>query len=91
LNKRVNPALMKSVFICTVLYYNTPVFYKVSQLTDTEYFAQSIDDKLISFKMKKDYGTWYGEGETSHSLAAQIGKQIDKSIAALNARDNSDT
>ena len=69
---------MKAVLNCTVLYYNTPVFYKVSQIGENEYFAEAIDSTLISFKMKREQGTWYGEGETSHHLAAQIGKQIDR-------------
>ena len=69
---------MKLAFTCTVLYYNTPVFYKVSLLDDDEYFAQAVDNNLISFKLKKRYGEWYGESETSHTLAIQIGKHIDK-------------
>ncbi len=73
-----NTLLMIPVFNCTVLYYNTPVFYKVSQIGDNEYFAEALDDKLISFRLNKKYGEWYGESETSHFLAAQIGKQIDK-------------
>jgi|GEM_PF-2278539 len=73
-----NPLLMKPAFTCTVLYYNTPVFYEVSPLDNNEYFAQAVDSSLISFKLKKRYGQWYGESETSHTLARQIGKHIDK-------------
>ncbi len=79
LKRRDNLLLMKSVLNCTVLYYNTPVFYKVSQIGDNEYFAEAADNKMINFKLNKRYGEWFGESETSHYLAAQIGKQIDKS------------
>ncbi len=74
MNIRNNPLLMKTVFNCTVLYYNTPVFYKVTRIDANEYFAKALDDNLISFKLKKRYGQWYGESETSHYLASQIGK-----------------
>lgn len=89
LNIQDNPLLMKAVFNCTVLYYNTPVFYKVTRIDDNEYFAKALDENLISFKLKKRYGQWYGESETSHYLAIQIGKQIDKSIASSTNGDNS--
>ena len=81
---------MKSVFTCTVLYYNTPVFYKVSRIGDNEYLAEAIDNQLINFKLNKRYGEWFGESETSHFLAAQIGKQIDKSISSFADNDDSE-
>ncbi|MEO6000923.1 MAG: hypothetical protein ABIN89_29020 [Chitinophagaceae bacterium] len=65
-------------FNCTLIYYNTPVFFKVSQLGDNDYFAESLDSKLANFTLKKRHGEWFADSETTHSLAVQIGKQIDK-------------
>ena len=79
---------MNPVFKCTVLYYNTPVFYKVSQISSDEYFAEALEGNQINFKLFKRYGEWYGESETSHFLAAQIGKQIDKSISSSTEKND---
>ncbi len=73
-----NSLLMKFGLTCTVLFYNTPVFYKVSQIDENDYLAESNDRNHGSFTLKKRFGQWLAESQTTHSLAIQIGKQIDK-------------
>jgi hypothetical protein len=78
---------MIATFICTILLYNTPVFYKISQIDDNDYFAEPKDSKLQSFTLKKRYGEWFAESQTTHSLAVQIGKQIDKIISSASPEE----
>ncbi len=75
---------MKPVFNCTVVFYNTPVFFKVTQLDDNEYLAEPVDNELQAFRFKKKYGEWYAEGQTTHALAIQIGNLIDRSNTDVN-------
>jgi hypothetical protein len=70
---------MKLVLNFTVFFYNTPVFFKVSKIDDVDYFAEPLDEKSSAFRFRKRYGKWYADGQSSHMLADQIGKLIDKS------------
>lgn len=69
---------MEFLFNITAFYYSTPVFYKVSQISQTEYFAEPGDKTMRSFVLKKFSGTWVGEGGYTDFQALQIGEQIDR-------------
>ena len=81
LDNNGNTLLMKPLFTCTILYYNTPVFFKISQIDADKYHAEPVNSFLNDFIVKKQLGQWYGESETTHSIAIQIGKQIDKFLS----------
>lgn len=68
---------MNYYFNFTVLLYNTPVLYKVSQINKNEYYAEPKDTNLMSFKFMKNCGKWFSENVTTRAQAQQIGKQID--------------
>jgi hypothetical protein len=69
---------MKFLLTVTAFYYNTPVFYKIHQITESEFYAEPTDITMKSFKLRKQYGTWTSEGGYTHDQALQIGKEIDK-------------
>lgn len=77
---------MQFLFYVTAFYYNTPVFYKVSQINQCEYYAEPTDKNMRSFTLKKCTGIWISEGGYTEWQAAQIGEKIDKlNSDALNA------
>ncbi|MEJ7766530.1 MAG: hypothetical protein WKF89_01875 [Chitinophagaceae bacterium] len=68
---------MNYYFNFTVLFYNTPVFYKVSQIDKNEYYAEPRDSNLASFKFMKKSDQWISESLITRAQARQIGLQID--------------
>ena len=54
------------------------VVRKVSKIDENDYLAESNDRNHGSFTLKKRFGQWIAESQTTHSLAIQIGKEIDK-------------
>jgi len=70
--------MMQFLFNATAFYYNTPVFYRVSQINQNAYFAEPTDSTMRSFELKKFAGTWTAEGGYTDFQALQIGEQIDK-------------
>lgn len=72
---------MNYYFNFTVLFYNTPVLYKVSQISKDEYYAEPKDRNLMSFKFMKKCGEWFSESVTTRAQAKQIGEQIDQLLS----------
>ncbi len=69
---------MTFLFDITVLYYSTPIFYKIYKIDNVEYFARPSDENMRPFKLKKDFGYWVSEGGYTHRLAIEVGKEIDR-------------
>lgn len=62
----------------TVVFYGTPVFYKVSKINESDYYAEPTDKSMRSFVLRKSAGTWISEGGSTEWQAAQIGEKIDR-------------
>ena len=60
-----------------VYYYNTPVFYKVSRISDNEYFAEPHDHSMSSFILQKNTGTWTSAGFPHKRQVKEVGKRLD--------------
>ncbi len=69
---------MQFLFNATAFFNNTPIFYKVSQIEQNVYYAESFNGQMKDFRLKKILGCWIAESEYTHDQAAQIGKQIDR-------------
>jgi len=69
---------MQYLFNVTAFFHNTPVFYRISQISQYEYHAEPTDKEMKSFKFKKCLGTWMSEGGYTEWQALQIGVKIDK-------------
>jgi hypothetical protein len=74
-----NPYPMEFLFNVTVFFYQTPVFYKVSKLNQSDYYAEPTDKTMRSFIFKKQAGTWISEGGFTEWQAIQIGEKIELS------------
>jgi hypothetical protein len=75
------PYLMRFYFNFTVLFYNTPVYYKVSHISNNEYYAEPKDSHLVSFKFMKKRGQWYTDSVNTRVQARQIGYQLDQLLS----------
>ena len=60
-----------------VYYYNTPVFYKVSKISDSEYFAEPNDLSMSSFKLHRNRGSWASAGVPHQRQVLEVGKKLD--------------
>ena len=69
---------MQFVFDFTAFYYNTPIFYKISRVSNFEYVAEPADENMQPFTLKKQSGYWTTESGHWHRHAVQIGETIDK-------------
>ena len=69
---------MQYIFKVTALYYNKPVFYKISQISQFEYYAEPVEEQMPPFTLKKCSDIWISKGGYTEWQAAQIGEKIDK-------------
>lgn len=69
---------MQYIFKVSALYYNKPVFYKISQISQFEYYAEPVEEQLASFTLRKCSDVWVSKGGSTEWQAAQIGEKIDK-------------
>jgi len=80
------PLFMQFLLNTIAFYYTIPVFYKISQINQYEYYAEPTDKNMKCFNLKKYAGIWIAEGGYTDWQASQIGEQIDK--LTLNAIKN---
>ena len=69
---------MQYIFKVTALYYNKPIVYRISQISQFEYYAKPLEEAMAGFKLKKTSDTWISIGGYTEWQAAQIGEKIDK-------------
>jgi hypothetical protein len=60
-----------------VYYYKTPVLYKVSRISDNEYFAEPNDHSLGSFKLLKVRTGWTSEGVLYVRQVKEVSKRLE--------------
>lgn len=69
---------MQFIFKVTALYYNKPLIYNVSQISQFEYYAEPAEEQMAGFTLKKCSDIWVSKGGYTEWQAAQIGEKIDK-------------
>ena len=69
---------MKFLFEITAFSYNYPVFYRINQISQDEYQAESVQNTHKSFNLRRQNGHWVAEGTFTQHQAEQIGKEIDQ-------------
>ncbi|MEJ7767203.1 MAG: hypothetical protein WKF89_05295 [Chitinophagaceae bacterium] len=68
---------MQFIFKVTALYYNKPISYRISQISQFEYYAEPAEKNMPPFTLKKSV-TWSSKGGHTEWQAAQIGEKIDR-------------
>lgn len=68
---------MKFLFETTAFSYNYPVFYRINQISQNEFQAESVQTTHKSFNLRRHNGHWIAEGTFTQHHADQIGKLID--------------
>ena len=74
---------MKFLFETTAFSYNFPVFYRINQISQHEFQAESVQTTHKSFNLRKQNGHWIAEGTYTQHHADQIGKQIDQELVMV--------
>ena len=69
---------MQFLMNVTVFFYGTPVFYKISKINESDFYAEPTDYNMRSIVLRKMADTWISEGGSTEWQARQIGEKIDK-------------
>jgi hypothetical protein len=69
---------MQSLLNISAFYYSNPAFYRISRISEVEYYIEPKDRNIRSFTLRKRGSNWLAEGGYTDFHAAQLGEIIEK-------------